>query len=59
MRELQSTRSEVNRVLLCLTEQGRKLGRIENTAQKLNAKTELTGLLDGMASMRCAKRRRL
>ena len=58
-RELQSTRSEVDRVLLCLREHGRKWGRSENTAQKRNAKTELTGLLDGMASMRCAKRRRL
>ena len=34
MRELQSTRSEVDRVLLCLREQGRKWGRSENTAQK-------------------------
>ena len=58
MLELTSSRAEVDRVLQCLKEQVRNYGRSENNSQKRHSNNELTGLFDGMASMRCAKRRR-
>ena len=58
MLELTSSRAEVDRVLQCLKEQVQKYGRSENNSQKRHSNNELTGLFDGMASMRCAKRRR-
>ena len=58
MVELTSSRAEVDRVLQCLKEHVQNYRRSENNSQKGHSNNELTGLFDGMASMRCAKRRR-
>ena len=58
MGQLTTSRAEVDRILQCLKERVQYNGRSENNSHKRNSNSELTGLFDGMASMRCAKRRR-
>ena len=59
--ELKTVRAEVDRVFQSL-QRVREITRRSKPSQsspKINRKKELAGLIDGLASMGCAKRRRL